>query len=1301
MTEMTHDQSVLAGDVADAEGRPDRRQSSLDVRGEIERLLAKDLLGPWADDEHEVLPQGSTPGERYILGVLSTKGIALDADLTDVTATDDGTGDGADEAGAAAAAGSMAPASLGLSFRVADDIDRITVEVSWGRYEQEQVDTEDAEGGETRKAWVRQPERFDAELDLAKAESMELLSGAPQGVVVRSKVRLVGKCRFVDVSLVNGQAEPKDRRDAAKLFQCRLSVRALDGHAAAFLPHSDDTHAVAGDTSEIGAEGDAGPSSDPEVAALAMLYRGSLQFAVGRNCAPVAERRDGEDRAWRLSSTALPTYDIAQTVAPDPERQPLLAGLKLDMRWLGTADKAEVLAALSPLATGYATWLDQQAPRITSDATLSRHQVPATASLAKARTIAARMQTGLNLLGEDSERGRQAWQAWQFANLVMADQRQRTEVAARRESPEQPIAELLKVTDDPRLRSWRPFQIAFVLLNLPSLVDPTHEERSLPESDDGSGLLDLLFFPTGGGKTEAYLGLTAFTFAIRRLQGVVGAGEDARDGGAGVAVLMRYTLRLLTAQQFQRAAALVCAAEQMRRLAAAREQTQAGFVNPWGTEPFRIGLWVGSGVSPNWYEGAKEGVEAAKDRLGASNQGNPVQLVTCPWCALPISAKHADCDNDRRRVLLYCADPDGLCAFGRKQSSQWKEGLPVVTVDEEVYRLAPSLVIGTVDKFAQLPLNGQTALLFGRVRSQCERHGFRHPDMEEKVGCKSVHPAKGDWPTARPQECTALRPPDLIIQDELHLISGALGTMVGLYETVVDHLATWTVNGKQVRSKVVASTATVRRADSQVHALFARKTAVFPPPLFDAGDTFFSQQIPVTDDKPGRRYVGICAHGVRVKQVQIRVAQILLGAAQTEFDKHDGVGRNPADPYMTLVDYFSSTVELAGMRRMVEDDITRRVRRLSRRGLSNRPTPLMLTELTSRINSADIGRALASAGNEFVTALDSTAAHQHIHALAKARREATAPKEKKAAEEAYQEAIGQRDFAGRPIDVLLATSMLQVGVDVARLGLMVVTGQPKNSAEYIQASSRVGRDSSRPGLVSVIYNWARPRDLAHFETFEHYHETAYAKVEALSVTPFADRAMDRGLAAVLVALVRHARPQFEPEMGAQKVPDHKTDKDIQNLIEVVATRAGFVTGDPAVAQRARQQAASLLDLWAHRRKQLENVGLTYRKQSDNAVPLLVSSPTKTDEFSVGWSLREVEPEINLIIDVPAPEIADSPSWAYGPPKDNITKPKEPETDQGEDEDEDDDVLLAAKDGMDELGLIAAASAPMPEGEAAL
>ena len=149
----------------------------------------------------------------------------------------------------------------------------------------------------------------------------------------------------------------------------------------------------------------------------------------------------------------------------------------------------------------------------------------------------------------------------------------------------------------PENASWRPFQLAFVLLNLPSLTDTGHPERAAA----ATATVDLLFFPTGGGKTEAYLGLTAFTFAIRRLQGAVGEGADARNGGDGVAVLMRYTLRLLTAQQVQRAAALVCAAEVVRR-----DDEQR-----WGSTPFRIGLWVGGTVSPNWYSQAEEQINEA------------------------------------------------------------------------------------------------------------------------------------------------------------------------------------------------------------------------------------------------------------------------------------------------------------------------------------------------------------------------------------------------------------------------------------------------------------------------------------------------------------------------------------------------------------------------------------------------------------------------------------------------------------------------------------------------------------------
>jgi hypothetical protein len=801
-------------------------------------------------------------------------------------------------------------------------------------------------------------------------------------------------------------------------------------------------------------------------------------------------------------------------------------------------------------------------------------------------------------------------------------------------------------------------------LKLPSLTAADHPDRALAGAADGPGLADLLFFPTGGGKTEAYLGLTAYLFAIRRLQGVVGDGLEARNGLSGVAVLMRYTLRLLTAQQFQRAATLVCAAEQIRREASQAER-EGGPANPWGDEPFRIGLWVGSRVTPNWYDQAKDALDAMRRKYAGAGASNPIQVLACPWCGRPIEpGQDAECDDLRRRVILWCGDPDGLCAFSRKQSDVWQEGLPVVTVDEEVFRLAPTLVIGTVDKFAQLPLRGYTGLLFGQVRSACDRHGYRHPDLTRKTDCKDGgHPRRGSVPGTKPHPVGRLRPPDLIIQDELHLISGALGTMVGLYETAVDRLASWTVNGTIVRPKVVASTATVRRAKGQVHGLFDRDLAIFPSPVLDAGETFFSMQIPVDAKHPGRRYLGVCAHGQRIKQVQIRVAQLLLAAGQLLFDEHGAA----ADPYMTLVDYFSSRTELAGMRRLVDDDIATRLQQQDRRGLRDRRN-LQLRELTARINSQDIGHALAALANTFDPDIDSTAAKATMSNLLRASRGKTA--EAKAAREQF-EALPRHEWAKRPVDVLLATSMLQVGVDVARLGLMVVTGQPKNSAEYIQASSRVGRDPSRPGLVVTLFNWARPRDLAHLETFAHFHETFYARVEPLSVTPFADRAMDRGLAPVLVAAIRHARDAWEPEPGAHSVPI--ADSDVDAAIEWISDRAGDVVGDALHTETVVSLCRELMDDWDRRRRGLETGGLSYTSARDGLDPLLDSGAGSWGTWSAGWSLREVEVETNLLITLAAPEVADRPDWMFGTRAPGT--PGDSETDETETEDPVDEVGL--------------------------
>ena len=1227
--------------------------TSRQVRDELAQYLSRDLLGPWLGPDEE-LPYGSTPSERYIVGVLSPARTPLEAELIDDTPAEDGTGESSADINAAAVAGSMMPASLGLSFSVNSLVTGLRVEAAWGRYEVAPSSQQLTDAGRPRRVWRRSEAGGGVDLDLTRGEATIVPDPSHTHVLLRSRTRLRGRVRIIDLALVNFQTEPEHNRDEARLYQSRLTVTAPDGSSAAFLPHNDPSHLGASDT---------GPSADAERRGLDLLYRACREFAVGRNVAVDADQRPGEQRAWRLTTTWLPTFDIAQTVAPDPSEFPGLDPAILDMDTLVTGQRSAVIAGLRPLVDGYQGWLDAQEARLESDPNLEGHANIANHHIHHARRAAARIEAGIDLLARDDR----AWEAWRFANRAMALQRVHTEIASlRRERPEIPLAEAEHEVDEPRRHSWRPFQLAFVLLNLPSLTDPTHPDRAQAAAEDGPGVVDLLFFPTGGGKTEAYLGLVAYAVAIRRLHGVVGEGDQARDGGAGIAAMMRYTLRLLTAQQYQRAATLMCACEQLRREAALAAEAD-GSSNPWGDVPFRVGLWVGAQVAPNWYEDARLAVTALRHQYANTPTNNPVQLLRCPWCARELRpGQDVDCDDDRRRTLIWCGDPDGTCPFSRRQSARWGEGIPAVTVDEEIFRLCPSLLIGTVDKFAQLPLRGYTGLLFGRTTTICARHGYQHDDLTGRTECRGRHPRRGPWPATQPERCLPLRPPDLIIQDELHLISGALGTMVALYEAAVDRLSSWVVGERSVRPKVVASTATVRRASEQVHAIFDREVAIFPPPVLDAGETFFSRQVAVDAAHPGRRYVGVCPHGQRLKQVQIRVAQILLAAAQLLFDEHGEV----ADPYMTLVDYFSSRTELAGMRRLVDDDIATRLRQQHRRGLRNRPAP-EVRELTSRISSQEITRALGALELSFDPGIDSTAAREQRLALLRRRRSGGTDQQREV--RAALDTLPRHAPDALPVDIVLSTSMLQVGVDIPRLGLMVVTGQPKSTAEYIQATSRIGRDPSRPGLVVTIANWARPRDLAHFETFGHFHATAYARVEPLSATPFAERALDRGLVGVLVSAIRHARADIEVETGAHGVT--AGDADVAAAIEWISARAHDVTSDVESAEELRRRCRELLDDWDRRRRGLEAGHLTYSRSADGMVPLLETAPGRWERWSVPWSLRDVEPEVNLLIEVAAEEVRERPAWVLPPPPEPVTDGDAQETDEP---------LM-----VDEMGVIAA------------
>ena len=1181
--------------------------SSHVAREELVGILERELLGPLNGPE-EVLD--GVPDVVYLVGriaprKLTGKGAPADAD-TDEPGTDVGDADeakedqgvpvsGADEDGADGdednvedepqRRGLMIPASMGLRCQIPDDLEEFTVIASWGVYE-----PVPGEEGDKRRRYKRTPAEKPATITVAKLDPAKTNDFRLKDNVVLRIDRHDDPergCRLIELALCNDRESPRKIPVNAWLYQTKLLVTA--GGSDAFLPVCD---SLLDDYVE----------EDDELRRLNLQYRDRLEFAVGRTCSVDWKVADGKRRASAVWTTWLPVCETPQVMADEIDAM-------LDMTALAKAAPAELRTGLSPIVERYAAWLDDEERRTQE---LPEHlRAEGLNAVAEARKVAEQLATGLEHLLTDTE----ALRCFRFMNHVMADQRVQSQVARRRAAnPAESIDEARDkvLAQGPKeAHSWFTFQLAFVLMQLPLLTDPAAAKRS-----GDLATAQLLFFPTGGGKTEAYLGLAAYAFAIRRRQALLDTPDGPLDGRAGVTVLMRYTLRLLTAQQFQRATALICAAE------LARHHDEA----TWGTEQFRIGLWVGTDVSPKRFDEAQKQLERAA-AWGGGYRLTVLQIQRCPWCGSAVTSRDVKTSLAKRRVYVYCGDELAECPFA--QGGEIADGLPILTVDEEIYRLAPAFLIATVDKFARLAREGEAASLFGYVARKCDRHGYVHPDYQPcdiKDGNK--HPAKDGLPPAAVHPVARLRPPDLVIQDELHLITGALGTTTGLFEVAMDTLTSWrTPDGKEAQPLLVASTATARNASDQVRALYGRYVTIFPPQVLDAGRTFFSREIPVSEEKPGRRYIGISTTGVRLTTAEIRVSEVLMAAGQHLLDT---AGDTEADPYMTLVGYFSSIRELAGMSRYMNDDIQTTLAK--RRPWSPLPSrygtdygDLNVAELTSRVSSADITVTLDEMAVSFRHEFDSTAGKKERRALLAAKKP-----------------VPERDLS--PYDAVLATSMLQVGVDVTRLGLMMVVGQPKNTAEYIQASSRVGRDPERPGLVIALGNWARPRDLAHFEQFRHYHETFYSKVEALSVTPFSVTSLDRGLDGVLVSAARVLQATvpggLSPERGAGHVADQHDF--VSHLINRLVDRV-TIASDEDCAERARQRLVNALDQWSGQRKHLADFrkSLVYEKVTDDTKygALMMSAENAKagtggmddPPFVVANSMREVQPEINLLV----------------------------------------------------------------------
>ncbi|CAM2982640.1 DISARM system helicase DrmA [Rariglobus hedericola] len=1166
---------------------------SLAEQAHLRRLLQfsvmDDLLGPANGPDEEVI--GMSVRDRYLVGKLAPKEYvqeegkpSLESEEADAVkdltpkANDDHISNEKKSTSRLSAKGedednetdrlenqSLVPSSIGFTFCLDGDATEIELEARWGRYHRgESAKETSPDTGKPLRAWKRTPSGNTIPFPLVEGPIKPFaIDPACPEVIIKGIVRPVSAKgdRLITLFLINNQEKPEEAQDSAWLFQPEVIVRGIKG-ATVFRRRP---VLEAQDTDDL---------ETRERIALEMVYRKRVEFAVGHGIAVHATTAADSEKAREIRTVVMPTHELPVTETPgtDPHDRPAMRKLveegTFDMEQLAALDRPALVAALKILTEDYAAWIGEQTSRIPGE--FSAYMNAAEEAMGRCDKVLARLREGITAI----ETNDHALAAFRFANLAMARQRVRSIYSLKRRRKETTtVAE----ENIPKNRSWRPFQLAFVLLSIPALSDPKHHDRTEPLM----AAADLLWFPTGGGKTEAYLGVAAFTMAIRRLQ----TGLGGYDSSRGLSVIMRYTLRLLTIQQFQRATTLLCAMETLRK----------ADVGKWGATPFTLGLWVGNKVSPGTTERAHAVIESERDGTRGGSD-TPAQLTFCPWCGSDIvPGRDISVDRDCLRTTLYCGDKTADCDFAKKDGS---DGLPVVVVDEEIYRRPPSMLIGTVDKFAMMAWRGETRTLFGRAEHECERHGLLWPGCD----CNQGHKKKGALKAVKVQPVSPIRPPDLIIQDEFHLISGPLGTMVGLYETTVDEMSAWPLDGKTIRPKIIASTATVRKAQEQVHHVFMRNVSVFPPHGLDIEDNFFSVQRPVTE-KPGRLYLGICSPGSSRPAVLIRLYVALLTGAQKLYNDFG----KAADPYMTLVGYFNSLRELGGMRRLAEDDVqTRAFRvlmgRVNRPGLAQRSVKVV-EELTSRVSSKEIPKKLDQLETKFKPTW--------------AKGEA------------------------RAIDIVLATNMLSVGVDVNRLGLMAVNGQPKSTAEYIQATSRVGR--SYLGLVCSVLTWSRPRDLSHYETFEHYHATFYKHVEAQSVTPFAARALDRGLTGAYVSLLRLTNTALNPNLGAMALTA-TAHPDAQRMKDAFANRAWKVRDEASAKTTTSSMVAQRLDHWV---KEANKPGRRLGYETENGqgdIVALMKKPGlhRWDIVTAPMSLREVEPGVRLIMDTATLE--DGPAW---------------------------------------------------------
>lgn len=1027
---------------------------------DIAAHLRNDFIGPIEDDEVLEIEE---PLSRYSLGILYAQPLNNSSGTAETDSVmEELFEESYEDSEEPKNVSVFKPSTMGVSSSVRSG-DKLSVSFDYAVYEHYDKAVIENDKETRHHFYARRARNFSTSVIIPDRVCSKVISDRSTGdVIVYLHVRKINddNSALVTVTVLNskrsGNAFAENSENA--LFQCVLSIKCDTG----FLPvYKRSLH------------------KSFEEEKNDMLYDSVDNYSYGHGCSSVHIENMGI--VTEVRSEFIPQYRILQMMPrlfDDSEY--------LNMNYWSTAKRSSACSQLQSFVMQYRQWY----LKLKENTELTeKYPETAEASFENIERCISRLYNGIEVLASNDA----AWKSFVYMNEVMLLQRVKTKHCL------------------PDKVSWYPFQMAYILLIIPDIADNNSEYFNK---------VDLLWFPTGGGKTEAYLGLSAFSIFYRRL-----SNDDNNNGG--VTVIMRYTLRLLTLQQFERATALVCACEYMRKK----------YDIP-GSE-ISIGLWIGAGMTPNHIDDAADALEKLREDFTAKlYRANPMQILRCPWCGAEIGVGGYEVKNGKMNISCF-NNPE--CEF--------HEHLPIYVVDDDIYRVAPTFVLSTVDKFTRITWEERAGNLLGAN------------------GCK---------------------PPELIIQDELHLISGPLGSITGIYEAAIEEICRH--YGKV--PKIIASTATVKNAENQIRILYNREMLQFPPNGLLHTDSFFAVQAD-KEKRPARTYIGICSIGFGTSEMLIRIFALLT------FMKHlyrmRGKSTDVIDQFYTFIGYFNTLKELGSNSIIISDRISAEIKYLAtykfrkeaeqvnmKIGGSNADIPsyFKTNELTSRNSAQEIKLVLERLAVKFTS------------------------------NDCY--------------DYVMASNMLSTGIDIDRLGVMCVYGQPKSNSEYIQATGRVGR--TNPGLVISLYNSMRSRDKSFYEQFGYYHSTLYKYVEATSVTSYSPRAVEKALHCAMMAVVRHTVPKYNPNLSACLF--RRDDKEVEQIKQAILRRVEQI--EPRIRYYAEECLNYYLDCWAGLAESLPNklVFADYRNE-DVALYRSADNQSGSDIPTILNSVRNVEPVANV------------------------------------------------------------------------